>query len=321
MTQLKVDSDCRLPELDPEGQLRFWDRMASAYEGADMTHNTGEQQAVERLTDEFVVRGFQAEDVVTIGGAVGCRDPRIVMDRLQVGGQTPGRIFFNDLAPALVARASDEALAPYRTSGIDVRTFSGKAVNAWEHVPKMPRRVLIGFYGIEAFVKAIPKEGHYQDGLTEYLTNTAHVGSHLWLEWFQIFSGKYVPSAKKRFLTGRTIGTNPDVVRRSLKGSLRAPDFSGIGALRVVGSFDDDRYGYFLSHWFTTRGIQSLMDESFIGRAVKMRIFPCGKGILVCLDPLYERPRGILTMLNNVVGNILPDEQLQSLRVMHRLTN
>jgi hypothetical protein len=315
-----ADWEWRPPPLDSESQVRFWNRMASTYEGADMTHNTGEQRAVERLTDEFVVRGYQAEDVVTLGGAVGCRDPRIVVERLRAAGQTPGRIFFNDLAPALVAHASEHALAPYRESGMDVRTFSGKVADASAHVPKMPRRVLIGVYGTQAFLRAHPEEGHLQDGFTEYLANDADIGTRLWLECFRLSSGAYAPAMQERFLTGRAVGTSPDVVRSSLGKVLQEPHFSGVGALRIIGSTNDDRDGYFLSHWFTNQGIRSLIEESFVGRAVKMRVFPCGKGMLVCLDPLYERPRGILTVLNNVVGNILPDEQLRSLRVIHRLT-
>lgn len=308
------------PHLDPEGQVRFWDRMAATYEGADMTHNMGEQRVVERLTDEFVVRGFQAEDVVTLGGAVGCRDPRIVVDRLRIGGQTPKRIFFNDLAPALVARAAEHELALQGAAGIDVYAFSGNVADSCAHIPKMPRRVLIGVYGAEAFVRPAPEEGHRQDGFTEYLANDAHIGDRLWLEWFRISAGAYAPAAKERFLTGRTVGTRPDVVRSSLEKALQAPDLPKVSALRIIGSTEDERHGFFLSHWFTVQGITSLLEESFIGRAVKMRLFPCGKGMLVCLDPLYERPRGILTVLNNVVGNILPNEQLQSLRIIHRLT-
>lgn len=308
------------PRLNPEGQIRFWDRMAATYEGADMTQNMGEQHVVERLTDEFVVRGFQAEDVVTLGGAVGCRDPRIVVDRLRIGGQTPKRIFFNDLAPALVAHASENELASQRAGGIDVHAFSGKVADSYAHIPKMPRRVLIGVYGAEAFVRPAPEEGHRQDGFTEYLANDAHIGDRLWLEWFRISAGAYAPAAKERFLTGRTIGTPPDAVRSSLEKVLQLHELPELGALRVIGSTEDERHGYFLSHWFTIQGVTSLLEESFIGRAVKMRLFLCGKGMLVCLDPLYERPRGILTVLNNVVGNILPDEQLKSLRVIHGLT-
>src|SRR3989344_4631480 len=95
----------QIPPLTPEGQRLFWDRQTK-YETAQMTNdNSGELTVVGNLCRELAGNGT-IHDVVTLGGAVGCRDPDFVLEQLVRNGVRPREIWFNDLSEKLTERAS-----------------------------------------------------------------------------------------------------------------------------------------------------------------------------------------------------------------------
>ena len=92
-----------------------------------------------------------------------------------------------------------------------------------------------------------------------------------------------------------------------------------VGAFRVIGQHAN-KPGFFLSHWFTEKGITDLIQSCFDSQRIRaMSLKPCGKGFVVCIDPV-EPPRGIVTLLNNVIGNVLPHEQMETLRAIDRVS-
>jgi hypothetical protein len=93
----------QMPLLTREGQKTFWDRQAPDYGSADMTDNKGEEILVRSLSSEVSARNEPLEDIVTLGGAVGCRDPLIVTDVLR---KPPARIYFNDLSDKMTRAAA-----------------------------------------------------------------------------------------------------------------------------------------------------------------------------------------------------------------------
>ncbi len=97
----------RKPKLDIQGQKTFWDRQASLYEKADMTvDNQGELMCVLKRCREISFK-----ELITLGGAVGCRDPKIILDDIISRNKKPlPRVLFNDLSSQQVAWAREKTL-------------------------------------------------------------------------------------------------------------------------------------------------------------------------------------------------------------------
>jgi hypothetical protein len=83
-------------------------------------------------------------------------------------------------------------------------------------------------------------------------------------------------------------------------------------AIQVV-SANQQREGFFISHWFNMRGIRALLENIFPAGdyEVDHETFP--KGMLFAIKQRGSQPTGVVTMLNNVLGNILPSEQALTL--------
>jgi hypothetical protein len=102
-----------------------------------------------------------------------------------------------------------------------------------------------------------------------------------------------------------------------LEGSVRSPNQPHM--IRVVSWRDDSDPAFFISHWYSERGIRKII-ERHMGKeqAERMSILPCAKGYMICIDPI-EKPRGVVTVLNNVLGNILPEELGASLKAIDQM--
>lgn len=303
--------------LDRNGQQAFWDRQAADYDQADMTRdNEGELDHVRTLCRQFCESGCVAEDVVTLGGAVGSRDPKVVLEVLGSHSRLPVDICFNDLSEVMAKRASTLALASYAAAGVRVTSLPGPIHEICHRIRSLPRRVIIGAYRLQAFTSANPHYGYPLSGFEEYVRNADKIGTHLTIEPVHLAENGYVD------LNTRVSFRCTDTPEKRASAHAILADCSGIpavDAIRVIGRHPG-KAGYFLSHWYTEHGIRRLMFRCFgSARISSMSLVTCAKGFVVCLDPV-ERPRGIVTMLNNVIGNILPGDQMETLRAIDALT-
>jgi len=306
-----------MPVLDRAGQEAFWDRQVSGYDQADMTlDNEGELDLVHALCGEFCQLGYRAEDVVTLGGAVGSRDPKIVMDALRESGQLPSHIYFNDLSELMTRQALKTSLEPYLESGTKVSALSGPIHEVGDQIPHMPRRVIIGVYRDEAFVTANPAQGYQFSGFEEYRRNAERIGTHLVIEPVHIGGDGYTSTNARVFASINDHADATDLLFSRISGYINTV----VGdALRVTG-LHKGYSGFFLSHWFSERGIRCLVAHCFDPERISaMSVRRCAKGFVLCIDPV-EPPRGIVTVLNNVIGNILPDEQRPTLATINRIS-
>jgi len=87
---------------------------------------------------------------------------------------------------------------------------------------------------------------------------------------------------------------------------------SELVALQVV-SAHRDREGFFISHWFNARGILSLLREVFPEDEFEIKEDTFPKGMLFAIERRNSASEGIVTILNNVLGNVLPQEQISAL--------
>jgi hypothetical protein len=307
------------PELSEDGQRRFWDTQSETYEHADMTiDNEGELALVRNYCAGVELGSVVMSDVVTFGGAVGCRDPRVACEALQSRDVYPREIYFNDLSDAMVRHALRTHLLPYRASGTRVIALPGNVADITSSIPKRPRRVIVGVYHVDAFTRALPENGYPRDGLSEYIQNRNALGSHFLFQWCRVESGSCVPS-------GLTIRFDADeacneaMLRELLDSIVRARSDTEEGALRVVAG-DTDKSLPFISHWFNESGFRRLLEYGFGQRANSARIDRCAKGMVACIDPLGRQPEGIVTVLNNVLGNMLPEHLGTNLSAIHQLS-
>lgn len=317
MQKFQVEKDWSAPILDRAGQQTFWDRQAPTYDLADMTlDNMGELKIVEDLTRDFFSRHQEPCDIVTLGGAVGSRDPKIIIDTMQGFGLNPSRIYFNDLSVDMAKRAVEHTLKSYATNCV-VTPFPGPIHEIEKDIPSCPRRVILGAYRARALVEAYPHLGYPLSGIEEYLKNSEIIGDRLYIQPVDIRNGQYTEPRISLFLTSTSTQSEIAHVCSEILNQIEA---ERVDSIRIIGTHGD-KLGFFISHWFSEEGLINLFRRSFTReRRSHLSVTPCAKGYVVCVDPT-TRPRGIVTILNNVIGNILPDEQVQTLEVIDRISS
>lgn len=306
-----------MPVLDRQAQQAFWDRQAATYSERSMTRdNEGELSVVEKLCDDFVQRGYVAEDVVTLGGANGCRDPRVVMDALARHSQTPRAIYFNDLSEKMVEAACTGSLAEYNQRFIAIASGHGAIHENVAWVPTKPRRVIVGVYKAAALVSTEASKGYTQCGIEGYIRNGGILGNRFTFEAMTSGQDSFEPMGIKSALNAHAAPLRVQIARRVIDACLGD---EAVSAIQVLGYSSED-LGQFLSHWYTERGISSLIRRTFAKeRLGSISITSCAKGYVICIDSI-EPPCGIVTILNNVIGNVLPHEQAETLRTIDRIS-
>src|SRR3989338_6312355 len=159
----------RKPNLTVEGQRAFWNAQSSTYETEEMTtDNQGE-------IDETLAacREIDCEDIITLGGAVGCRDPKVILEDMFSRKITRvPKVVFNDLAPQQVERARTQILKPFIDQGVEMTFLPGEISGICQKITSRPRRLVLGVYNCQSFFRAEPESGYPFCGYDEYLRNS-----------------------------------------------------------------------------------------------------------------------------------------------------
>lgn len=181
----------RMPPLTTRGQTAFWDAQAEGYEAADMTNdNSGELEIVLEKSREIM-----CDDIITLGGAVGCRDPKVILeDMLAQGKARTPKVVFNDLSEQQTRKAV-EILKPVTDLGVAITFAPGEIRNVCGHIPPAPRRLILGVYHSDAFFKSEPAAG-LPDGRLRRISEEPHdSGGYVlhglgaaYLPWQSVFS-------------------------------------------------------------------------------------------------------------------------------------
>lgn len=311
----------RKPRLTVEGQKAFWNAQSDTYETEDMTtDNQGELEVVLKACQEF-----DYEDIVTLGGAVGCRDPKVILEEVfsRTGAYIP-QVIFNDLASQQVERAKSSILKPFIDQGVEITFLSGEISNICQDITSKPRRLIIGVYNCQSFFKAEPESGYPFCGYDEYLRNSRILGEEFLFDWVESSSTKELLSVGARAKVSTwDRETTKNTIRASLSATQKAVSngaISSISALQIIGR-TKGREGFFLSHWYTPKGIQELAQSVFSSDNFLISTKHFAKGIVLIIDPLKEKPRGVVTVLNNVIGNVLPQSQYKTLQAIKEIVS
>lgn len=311
---IKMKESWEKPELTVAGQKAFWDYQAPTYEGEDMTtDNQGEVDVVLATSREVNCR-----DIITLGGAVGCRDPKFILDDLLSRSKAMPRVVFNDLSAPQLERARSCFLKPYIDGGMEVTFLPGEIATVCKRVVSKPRRLILGVYNAESFFKADPEAGYPLCGFDEYLKNSRILGERFIFDWVRLSGGELVPTfGRSRISVENSVESRAamrdalaTVHRKVVDGTLPA-----IAALQIVGQLPD-RDGFFLSHWYTPAGIFEMVRLVFPVGQYSIRIEHFAKGMVLVVDPIGEELQGIVTILNNAFGNVLPNGQRETLEAI-----
>ncbi|TSC94569.1 MAG: hypothetical protein CEN87_410 [Parcubacteria group bacterium Licking1014_1] len=310
--------DWRKPEVTRAGQVSFWNRQARTYEAADMTNdNPHEITCVIRKTDPGV-----HSEIITLGGAVGCRDPLTILkakfcsekDGSCCRGIKLPRVFFNDIAPEMVRKAEENVLAGCKACGVEIEFYLGPIAEACVQIKRdLSRTLLLGVYSDEGFFNSNPQNGYHLCGFDEYMKNCEVLGERFWFDWLVLRDGSLQTDRHGLFVEPAWSVEKLTHARKQL-----ADDYATVSqscklvAVQVV-SAHRDREGFFISHWFNAQGIFSLLREVFPDEEFKVEQSTFPKGMLFTIERRNSTSEGIVTIINNVLGNILPEEQISTL--------
>lgn len=306
------------PNLTVEGQRAFWNSQSSTYETEEMTiDNQGE------INETLVsYREIECQDIITLGGAVGCRDPKFILDDILSKKITRvPKVIFNDLSPQQVERARTSLLKPFIDQGVEMIFLPGEISSICQKITSRPRRLVLGVYNCQSFFKSEPESGYPFCGYDEYLRNSRILGEEFLFDWVGLSKGEF-----------QSIGVRAKVsvyeevaVKNSVRDSLAAMQrvvtdghIPLVSALQIIGQ-TNKREGFFLSHWYTPKGIHELVQGVFDSNDFSIKIKNFAKGMLLVVDPIGVQPQGIVTVLNNVIGNVLPQSQKETLNAIKKI--
>ncbi|MFA7201632.1 MAG: hypothetical protein WC099_01390 [Candidatus Paceibacterota bacterium] len=315
-----MENSWRKPKLDIQGQKIFWDQQAPHYEKADMTvDNQGELICVLEKYKEV-----PCKELITLGGAIGCRDPKVILDDIISRNERPfPKVFMNDLSKKQLQWAQEKILKDYTRSGFHITYLPGEIRSVCTKIKNhMPRRLLIGIYESRSFFEAQPSSQYPLCGFDEYLRNHNILGQELLLNWMRYETGGIFTSCGIRTLVTSLDHPKDKLgIKKSLETFYRSVTDAGtenISCLQIIGRSHNHR-GFFLSHWYTQTGFIPMLKEAFPATLFSITKYQFPKGALFVIDPLRHQPTGIITVLNNVMGNILPQNQLKTLHAIRRL--
>lgn len=97
-------------------------------------------------------------------------------------------------------------------------------------------------------------------------------------------------------------------------GDCSAP-MDDLVAIQVVGA-KENRDGFFLSHWFAIDNLSKVIDSVFPWPDYLSNFTRFPKGALFEIRSADQPSNGAVTALNNVIGNVLPEEQLGTLKAI-----
>ena len=268
-------------------------------------------------------REIRLQDIITLGGAVGCRDPKLILEDLR--GRLPHErpaIIFNDLAVSMVLKARDIVLKPFTDSGYHLTCLPGEIQQVCRKITPKPRRLIIGIYDSRSFFRAHPNSEHWTCGFEEYVEHAAILGDQFLMDWVTETHAHELVSCGIHALVDCT-GAKEDRTRvkhmlRSIQHEVMAGRLKSVTALQVIGR-TEGRNGFFISHWYTPIGMRRMIRAAFPAKEFTVSVFHFAKGSVFVIDPRRVKLTGVVTMLNNVLGNVLPQDQFKTLLAVRRI--
>lgn len=315
------------PDLNRTGQAEFWDRQSESYEKADMTVDNEMEitLAISEISCEI------NEEIIVLGGAIGCRDPKMILEQIfcvkNDKGCFPGErlpaVVFNDLAPKQVKRAREDILAKcHQSCGANIDFIHGPIHEVANQIVPNNRKLYLGVYGIHGFFWSDADRNYHFCGFDEYIKNRDILGDHFWFDWLVFRNGRLKTESTGLSISADASENERETFKQKLLNAYATASRMrpyNIAAIQVV-SAHRGQSGFFLSHWYNHEILTDVLRIVFPSRelfTIRHKIIP--KGSLFIVERRDTGVNGVITVLNNVLGNILPDEQVDTLKSIKSL--
>jgi hypothetical protein len=232
------------------------------------------------------------------------------------------KVIFNDLSQQQVQWAQKKILKKFTEIGVEIVYLHGEIKNICKNIDKKSRRLIIGVYNCKSFFEPYSSNDNSLCGFDEYLKNHDIIGDNLFIDWI-----KYTPN-NGLFSCGicsqvqySDHSSKKNIIKNTLKSLYQDAEkekFKNIIGLQIIGT-TKNRKGFFLSHWYIPNGFKSMLKNIFPADSFSISESYFAKGMIFTIDPLNSTPCGVITILNNVMGNILPNDQIETLTSIKNL--
>lgn len=284
-----------------ESYRDFWDSTASVYSNAKLTNEGGEDLEV------ILSRSGSIDNMVCLGVATGCRDPLFLLDK----GIKPKKLLVNDLSPNLL-RICLASLSSY--SELDMlslvgpihRTLEKSAEGIEGFFGKSEPLLAVGVYKKDAFYT---KFNGYS-ALELYSEERTNIGDNC-VVYPIFYEGEILNTKSKGIdfklpLSSRQIG-------RIAKFLQKYESSRGFGGFQ----FNSVKNGNpFISHYYTKELLEKIFVDTFPGYQISI-VDTQTRNYVVFVGGKDSNQNTLITMINNVLGNIplnLQKETLRSIR-------
>jgi hypothetical protein len=276
--------------LEGRNTKQFWDGVSQIYSEKDMTKHDNDSEL-----DFVLERTVDVVELVCLGVADGCRDPVAILDHmLKQGVVLPTKLVCNDISPKLLEvcenRLTKYPIVPYK------QFFPVPISELNFDTQKMGTRIIIGTYNANYIMESL---GIYND-------NNDVIGTIFDLSYltFDAETGELKKSDEKLTFHIKNYMNHKDTIM----SWCNIPNFYAYSV-----ETDND----FVSHYFDLANLAKMYKHVF-GIETVNSVTQEGDRYIVA-DIGSKTPQRIVTMLNNVQGNIQWYEQTTSLEKIAKL--
>lgn len=268
----------------------FWDGVSQVYSEKDLTKHDNDSEL------NFVLeRTHDIVELVCLGAADGCRDPVAILEHmLKKGIVLPTKLVCNDISPKLLEvcekRLVEFPTIPYK------QFFPVPLCDLKVDATNMNTRIIIGTYNANYIMQS----------LSLYNDNNEVIGTIFDLSYltFDDKTGEFKKSDQK--LTFHI--KNFEDYKDTIMSWRNVPNF-------YAYSVETDKD--FVSHYFDLDCLTAVY--KFVFDSVPVNSVTEEGDRYIVADIGSQNPQRIVTMLNNVLGNIQSFEQIDSLQKIKQL--
>lgn len=254
---------------------QFWDSVATCYSDNQMTHTENDQELQTILKH---IQNIQIETILSIGVADGCRDPTFILEYLKTQNKPmPKEIGYNDISHDMMKIAASK-INKYRLNTV---AYAGPIQDYLPIIKHKNMMICIGVYNLNYFDKAMDM----------YSKEKQIIGTEIQLNPI-IFSNtlQYVEDHSFTFTQDRTTEWASQIIQWE-----QIPNFMGIRFQTNTG---------FLSHYYDSKQLHKILLTLNPNTICEK---PNGRYIIYIIS--NPEAKGVITMINNVLGNIETKDQ------------
>lgn len=265
---------------------KFWNSVSKIYENSELTkHNSdSELDFVFMVLDQLE----NIEKIVCFGVADGCRDPgRMLEHMVNKKMNLPRAMILNDLSPKLL-NVCKKRLKHYNIPTV-YHDGPMNEMTCWLPKTRTNPWYILGVYNAK----------YIKESLEMYKKNQKVIGTHFKLTTL-LYLGKLEQGS---VMLEFDINNFMDHIDKIINLSKSEKSFIGFSIKTNTG---------FITHYYTQKGLSSITKNVFGG--CDTMTFEAGDRYVISLvKKNKEKPDCLITTLNNMMGNIPFDMQLESI--------